>query len=164
MLLRSLVAGTAILVLSLPTLAQNTPPSVEAQSQAFVKRYIDTYGAYTEIYLQLFVAQTKCNYDFVEEETFNDLADDMLRRLIADLKPAIRQHQAAAGLPPSDAWTKYTASMTVLSMVDALATIRSAEIQKRIDATPDFCETARSENQERFEKLKALMAKQPAPR
>ncbi|MEZ5680208.1 MAG: hypothetical protein R3E14_02815 [Erythrobacter sp.] len=163
MKIRAMLVGALALMLAPSLQAQDTQPSVDEQSRNFVQQFLDQYGDYTETYLQLFIAQTKCEYDFVDPETFNNLADDMLRQLSAELEPVVRSQQEAAGWPASDEWVEYASRLTALSAVDALATSRSAQIQAEIERIPDYCATLRNENEERYSELKAFMASRSAP-
>jgi len=144
-------AGLAVAIQSGESL-KHVAESDHLRINAFVDRH---YAAYVENYLKVFSGHFRCDYDFIDETEFNDLAEDALRSLAASVRVLLSERMQSTLTAMTSEQLDYTASLVSMSVIDAYAERYTAELGSQYDAGTLDCAEAREENQAIYNSLPA---------
>ena len=137
------------------TSIQDAAESDQLRISAFVNQH---YAGYVENYLKVFSGHFRCDYDFIDDVRFNDLADEALRSLSASVRTLL-SHRLQTTLPPMSAeQLDYTSTLVALSVIDAYTERYTAEIDQQYEAGTLDCAGASEGNQVLYNNLPASLA------
>jgi hypothetical protein len=134
---------------------QDAAESDQLRISAFVNTY---YAGYVENYLKVFSGHFRCDYDFVDEATFNELAEDALKSLSAAVRSLLGQRLQTTQPTLSPEQLDYTSTLVALSVIDAQADRYTAEIDSLYAARAINCSDAEEENRTLYNNLPANLA------
>jgi len=129
--------------------------SDQIRISAFVKAH---YAGYVENYLKVFIGHFKCDYDFVNEAEFNDLADDALESLSASVRTLLSNRLETTASPLSPGQLDYTSTLVALSVIDAYAERYTADLDRQYEAGTLDCEETSEANNVLYNSLPATLA------
>jgi len=134
---------------------QDAAESDQLRISAFVKAH---YADYVENYLRVFIGHFRCDYDFIDEDEFNDLADDALESLSASVRTLLGKRLETTSPPLSASQLDYTSTLVALSVIDAYAERYTAELDKQYESGAIDCDAAREANKALYNSLPATLA------
>lgn len=137
------------------TSLQDAAESDQLRVSAFVKTH---YAGYVENYLKIFSGHFRCDYDFIDEATFNDLAEDALKSLSTAVRTLLGQRLQTTQPPLSPEQLDYLSTLVALSVIDTHAERYTAELDNLYEAKTINCTDAEEENRVLYNTLPANLA------
>ena len=132
-------------------------PSTRATTVVPWCNYVQTnYTDLLENFLQVFVGDMNCQYEFVDDDTMNTVAAGTLAALTHHAASLIRANPAAALGELSDDQLMYAASFAVLSIFELDSNKRSAVIQAEYDGDAGLCSSRAGANRGLYRWLQAF--------
>jgi len=139
--------------------AETSLADVAESDQLRISAFVNThYAKYVENYLKVFIGHFRCNYDFVDDDQFNDLAEDALKSLSAAVRTLLSQRLRTTQLPLSPEQLDYTSTLVALSVIDAYAERYTAEIDSLYEAKTINCSDLKEENRALYNNLPTSFA------
>lgn len=151
--MRLLSATTALLLCltASPATAGAQVPQAGDESRALAAHLEISYSAYLRDYIHVFLGHIACDYEFIDEDVLNRLADDVLRDMSQKAAELIRDEHGPGEL--SDAAVHYAARMAVLTSVEMWSNRISAELAPSYPAGTANCSASAAENGARYAAL-----------
>lgn len=115
------------------------------------------YTPYLKKYVEVYVAQARCNFDFIDEDKLNDLADSVIQQSVKDVDQALQG--SAFGLIRENVDARaYLANFIAFGMIDAQSTLLS-DRQGNDDSRPEPCDERRRSIQDIYTELPELASR-----
>jgi len=152
---QQLAAGLALLLLGAVAQDDNRI-AADDDSRALVRHIQAEWGSYIGDYVELFVGHLTCSRDFVDEDTLNALADDMLQAATGEAVAIIAANPAERLASASDEVVRYAAELAVLSIVETMANAATPVIERAYEEAADLCTRRLEEDRRIYGELQAV--------
>lgn len=140
------------------TYGADTPSEIARKEQEKMRDvFYRHYTPYLKKYIKVYIAQSSCRYDFVNDAKMNDLADRVIQHAVVDFDKALYGSAFPTLRERSDVRT-YLANFVAFSMIDAQSQLIS-ETQTESYKHLENCEKDKSAIQHGYEELPKLAAK-----
>ena len=138
-------------LLTQPLLAEERNAQTDSK---LISGYMEAnYTHMVEQFVEVFLGHINCQYDFIDEQIFNDLADNAIKdltRKAAEVISTNPQHEWGADQQPL---IDYVASVLALSVMDVHSSAESTQIRARIEDGTITCDNSREKHNAIYEKL-----------
>ncbi len=150
---------TIFLVLAFTTLSVYADePSITAATKdadATVAQMMKDQEQDVRDYVKMFMGHISCNYDFPEEQTFNDIADQSIKNMAIKTKAFLQNRDHDYFNTMNNAQQDYVAHMVTQMVLGKWSTEISNNLELRIAANPDYCEQERASDHAIYQRLAA---------
>jgi hypothetical protein len=150
-----LLATTGAVIMAQPDESfQEIAESDHSRISLFVYAH---YAPYVENYLKVFSGHFRCDYDFVDETEFDNLAEDALDSLTASIRDLLKERMQSSLTSMTPEQLDYTSALLAMSVIDSVAERYTAELGGKYDAGTLDCAAVREENRALYDGLPASL-------
>jgi hypothetical protein len=144
--------------LTAPLRSDQSLADIAESDHARISAFVNLrYAPFVENYLKVFSGHFRCDYDFVDETEFDELAENALESLTASIRILLSERLESTLTSMTPEQLDYAAALVSMSVIDAPAERYTAELGEKYDAGAIDCSKAREENRALYEKLPASL-------